>query len=58
MSILRKIFYFKIKEINLKNNKMYEVGYKAKQNHKIEFFYFILFYLFYFILFYFDNREN
>ena len=31
MRILRKVFYFKIKEINLKNNKMYEIGYQAKQ---------------------------
>ena len=31
-NILRKVFYFKIKEINLKNNKMYDTKYQAKQN--------------------------
>ena len=31
-NILRKVFYFKIKEINLKNIKMSETKYKAKQN--------------------------
>ena len=30
-NILRKVFYFKIKEINLKNNKMYETKYQVKQ---------------------------
>ena len=30
-NILRKVFYFKIKEINLKNNKMYETKYQAKK---------------------------
>ena len=29
--LLRKVFYFKIKEINLKNNKMYETKYQVKQ---------------------------
>ena len=40
-NILRKVFYFKIKEINLKNNKMYETKYQAKkqkQNHQVKFF--------------------
>ena len=31
-NILRKVFYFKIKEINLKNNKVSETKYQAKQN--------------------------
>ena len=31
-NILRKVFYFKIKKINLKNNKMSETKYRAKQN--------------------------
>ena len=40
-NISRKVFYFKIKEINLKNNKMYEIKYKQnkrKRNHKVKFF--------------------
>ena len=30
-NILRKVFYFKMKEINLKKNKMYETKYQTKQ---------------------------
>ena len=30
-NISRKVFYFKIKEINLKSNKMYETKYQTKQ---------------------------
>lgn len=34
MDLLRKVFYFKIKEINLKTTKHKKQKYKAKQNKR------------------------